>query len=150
MQNKLSTRFDPQPFEVIKSKGTMVTAHRDDNYVIRNISLAALSASAASSSISSKKGSIVCICGSIVDNVEEWQHCRYRRRMAALSASAAASLVLSKNVSIVDIDEEWQHRKSNNSTSRTTPLFQFATLVMCLSHKLTSKSDPTYKLANTV
>ena len=36
--NKFSTRFDPRPFEVVRKKGTMVTACRDGKYITRNIS----------------------------------------------------------------------------------------------------------------
>ena len=36
--NKFSTRFDPRPFEVVRKKGTMVTAYRDGKYITRNIS----------------------------------------------------------------------------------------------------------------
>ena len=32
-QNKLSTHFDPKPWEVVMKKGTMVTACRDDKYI---------------------------------------------------------------------------------------------------------------------
>ena len=37
-QNKLSTHFDPKPWEVVMKKGTMVTACRDDKYITWNIS----------------------------------------------------------------------------------------------------------------
>ena len=36
--NKFSTCFDPRPFEVVRKKGTMVTAYRDGKYITRNIS----------------------------------------------------------------------------------------------------------------
>ena len=36
--NKLSTRFDPVPFQVVRLKGTMVTARRNDKYITRNVS----------------------------------------------------------------------------------------------------------------
>ena len=36
--NKFTTRFDPRPFEVVRKKGTMITAHRDGKYITRNIS----------------------------------------------------------------------------------------------------------------
>ena len=38
-KNKLSTRFDPEPYQVTRVKGTMVTATCPGHYVIRNISL---------------------------------------------------------------------------------------------------------------
>ena len=37
--SKLSTRFDPNPFTVVKRKGTMITATRNGKYLTRNISL---------------------------------------------------------------------------------------------------------------
>ena len=37
-QNKLSTRYNPCPFQVIRIKGTMVTARRKDKYITRNAS----------------------------------------------------------------------------------------------------------------
>ncbi len=37
-QNKLSTRFDPNPFQVVKKKGTMITTCRNGKYITRNIS----------------------------------------------------------------------------------------------------------------
>ena len=37
-RNKFTTRFDPRPFEVVRNKGTMVTACRDGRYITRNIS----------------------------------------------------------------------------------------------------------------
>ncbi len=37
-QNKLSTRFDPNPFQVKKKIGTMITACRNGKYITRNIS----------------------------------------------------------------------------------------------------------------
>ena len=37
-QNKLSTRFDPNPFQVVKKKGTMITAYRNNKYITRNTS----------------------------------------------------------------------------------------------------------------
>ena len=37
-KNKLSTRFDPEPYQVTRVKGTMVTATRPGHYVKRNIS----------------------------------------------------------------------------------------------------------------
>ena len=37
-QNKLSTRYNPNPFSVIRIKGTMVTARRKDKYITRNSS----------------------------------------------------------------------------------------------------------------
>ena len=37
-KNKLSTRFDPEPYQVTRVKGTMVTATRPGHYVTRNIS----------------------------------------------------------------------------------------------------------------
>ena len=37
-KNKLSTRFDPEPYQVTRVKGTMVTATRLGHYVTRNIS----------------------------------------------------------------------------------------------------------------
>lgn len=37
-QNKLSTRFDPVPFEVVRKKGTMITASRNGKYITRNAS----------------------------------------------------------------------------------------------------------------
>ena len=37
-KNKLSTRFDPEPYQVTRVKGTMVTATRPEHYVTRNIS----------------------------------------------------------------------------------------------------------------
>ena len=36
--NKLTTRFDPNPFMVVRLKGTMVTASRNGKYITRNIS----------------------------------------------------------------------------------------------------------------
>ncbi len=38
-QNKFSTKFDPSPFRVTRTKGTMITAARNENYVTRNASL---------------------------------------------------------------------------------------------------------------
>jgi hypothetical protein len=32
-QNKLSTRFDPVPFQVVRTKETMITAHQNRNYI---------------------------------------------------------------------------------------------------------------------
>ena len=37
-KNKLSKRFDPEPHQVTRMKGTMVTATRQGHYVTRNIS----------------------------------------------------------------------------------------------------------------
>ena len=37
-QNKLSTRYNPYPFQVTSIKGTMVTARRKDKYITRNAS----------------------------------------------------------------------------------------------------------------
>ena len=37
-RNKFTTRFDPSPFEVVRIKGTMVTAARNEKYITRNIS----------------------------------------------------------------------------------------------------------------
>ena len=37
-QNKFSTRFDSKPWEVVRKKGTMVTACRDGKYITRSIS----------------------------------------------------------------------------------------------------------------
>ena len=37
-KKKLSTRFDPEPYQVTRVKGTMVTATRPGHYVTRNIS----------------------------------------------------------------------------------------------------------------
>ena len=37
-QNKLSTRYNPYPFQVTRIKGTMVTARRKDKYITRNVS----------------------------------------------------------------------------------------------------------------
>ena len=37
-KNKLSARFDPEPYQVTRVKGTMVTATRPGHYVTRNIS----------------------------------------------------------------------------------------------------------------
>ena len=37
-QNKLSTKFDPSPFQVVRRKGTMVTAVRKGRYMTRNTS----------------------------------------------------------------------------------------------------------------
>ena len=37
-QNKFSTRFDPNPFRVVKKNGTMITAHRNDMSITRNAS----------------------------------------------------------------------------------------------------------------
>ena len=37
-RNKFTIRFDPRPFEVVRKKGTMVTACRDGRYITRNIS----------------------------------------------------------------------------------------------------------------
>ena len=37
-QNKLSIRFDSNPFQVVRKKGTMVTAYRNGKYITRNIS----------------------------------------------------------------------------------------------------------------
>lgn len=36
--NKLSTRFDPVPFQVVRLNGTMVTARRNNKYITRNVS----------------------------------------------------------------------------------------------------------------
>ena len=36
-KNKLLTRFDPEPYQVTRVKGTMVTATRPGHYVTRNI-----------------------------------------------------------------------------------------------------------------
>ena len=36
--NKLSTRFDPVPFQVVRLNGTMVTACRNGKYITRNVS----------------------------------------------------------------------------------------------------------------
>jgi hypothetical protein len=36
--NKFFTCFDPRPLEVVRKKGTMVTAYRDGKYITRNIS----------------------------------------------------------------------------------------------------------------
>jgi transposase InsO family protein len=36
--NKLTTRFDPHPFRIIRMKGTMITATRNGKYITRNIS----------------------------------------------------------------------------------------------------------------
>ena len=36
--NKLSTRFDPIPFQVVRLNGTMVTAQRNGKYITRNVS----------------------------------------------------------------------------------------------------------------
>ena len=37
-QNKLSTKFDPLPFTVVRRKGTMITASRNGKYISRNAS----------------------------------------------------------------------------------------------------------------
>ena len=37
-QNKFSTRFDPVPFQVVRIKGTMITARRNEKYITRNVS----------------------------------------------------------------------------------------------------------------
>lgn len=37
-QNKLSTKYDPKPFKVVKKKGSMVTLFRNGKYLTRNIS----------------------------------------------------------------------------------------------------------------
>jgi hypothetical protein len=37
-QNKLSTKFDPSPFRVVRKKGTMITVLRGGKYVTRNAS----------------------------------------------------------------------------------------------------------------
>ena len=37
-RNKFTTRFDPSPFEVMRIKGMMVTAARNEKYITRNIS----------------------------------------------------------------------------------------------------------------
>ena len=37
-QNKFSTRFNPNPFRVVKKNGTMITAHRNDMSITRNAS----------------------------------------------------------------------------------------------------------------
>ena len=37
-QNKFSTRFDPNPFQVVRKKDTMITAYRNGKYITRNIS----------------------------------------------------------------------------------------------------------------
>ena len=36
--NKLSTRFDPVPFQVVRLNGTKVTACRNGKYITRNVS----------------------------------------------------------------------------------------------------------------
>lgn len=36
--NKFTTPFDPRPYEIIKKKGSMVTAKREDREVTRNAS----------------------------------------------------------------------------------------------------------------
>ena len=36
--NKLSTRFDPLPFRVVRTNGTMITARRSGKYITRNVS----------------------------------------------------------------------------------------------------------------
>ena len=36
--NKLSTRFDPLPFRVVRTNGTMITARRNGKYISRNVS----------------------------------------------------------------------------------------------------------------
>ena len=36
---KLTTKFDPHPFKVIRIKGTMITAMRNEKYITRNASL---------------------------------------------------------------------------------------------------------------
>ena len=38
-ENKLSTPFDPKPYQVTNKKGTMVTAEREDKSITRNSSL---------------------------------------------------------------------------------------------------------------
>ena len=37
-QNKLTRRFDPAPFQVVRKKGTMITAQRNGKYITRNAS----------------------------------------------------------------------------------------------------------------
>ena len=36
--NKLSTRFDPLPFRVVHTNGTMIAARRNGKYITRNVS----------------------------------------------------------------------------------------------------------------
>lgn len=37
-QNKLTPPYDPKPFEIVKKKGTMITAKREDKHITRNSS----------------------------------------------------------------------------------------------------------------
>lgn len=37
-KNKFTSKFDPNPFDVIRVKGTMVTARRNGKFVTRNVS----------------------------------------------------------------------------------------------------------------
>lgn len=37
--SKLTTKFDPHPFKIIRIKGTMITARRNEKYITRNASL---------------------------------------------------------------------------------------------------------------
>eukprot|EP00795_Rhopilema_esculentum_P002360 gene2360-18000_t len=37
-RNKLTSKFDPKPFRIVRIKGTMITACRDGQCVTRNIS----------------------------------------------------------------------------------------------------------------
>ena len=37
-KHKLSTRFDPLPFRVVPTNGTMITARRNGKYITRNVS----------------------------------------------------------------------------------------------------------------
>ena len=37
--SKLTTKFDPNPFKVVRIKGTMITVVRNEKYVTRNASL---------------------------------------------------------------------------------------------------------------